>query len=139
VGNEIANREPLQNGQITERNATAIALIRQGRVIETIANHPAAGLKGRTDQPGDVFAPCRVEQQRLTDGIPAFGFTLDEELAKRFSARGAAGFTCRLCGNSGALQRRDKELRLGGLAGPLPALEGNEISARAQCRLPQMR
>jgi len=103
IGSEIANRKPLQHGQIAQRNAAAIALIRQGRVVEAIANHPATRIESRPDEPGDMLAPRRVKQQRLASGIPAFGVALDEKLPKRFGARRATGLTRCLRGNSSAL------------------------------------
>lgn len=121
VGSEIADCELLQFSQLVERHTAAIALIGDRRIIEAIADHPASLSQRRPDQPRDVLASRRVKQQRFADGVPAFGFAFDQELADRLGARRASGFAGCLRGNPATLQRFDEKLYLGRFSSPLPA------------------
>jgi hypothetical protein len=139
VGLEIAERKTLQRRQLGERQTAAVPLIGDRRIGKAVADDPPSRRERRLDQPRDVIASRRVEQQRLADRVPALGLALQQQAADQLGSRRTAGLARRLRGAAGARQRRDEERDLGRFPGPLPAFDGDEPAARGQWRPPQIR
>jgi hypothetical protein len=116
-----------------------MTLIGQGRIGEAVANHPFPAIERRTDQPRDMITSRGEKQQGLADGIPALAIAIEQQAADRLGAGRTARFARRPRGNAGTPERFDQERDLGRLPGPLPAFDGDEVPAPAQCRLPQIR
>lgn len=144
IGHQRSERDALQFHQIGNREAAAVALVGDRRIGKAIADDPLSRRQRRLDQTDDVIAAGGVEQQRLADGVPALAFAFEQQAADRFRPLGAAGLARLPYGNPGIPERCDEQADLGGFAGPLPALDGDEAAARcggagrrAQFRGPQ--
>ena len=78
-----------------------------------------------------LSGPRGMEQECLGERVPALVGAVKQQPADRLGALGAAGLAGPRRGDAGAGKRRHQKLDLGRLAGPLPALDGNETTARA--------
>src|SRR5579863_1430840 len=122
-----------------EWQTAPITLIGHGRVVKTVADDPSPPVERGPDRARDMIAPRRVKQQHFADCVPLIVVTAEEQPPDRLGARRAAGFARRYCGNAGTLQSFDEQPHLSGFACPLPAFDGDKATARAQCRLPQIK
>jgi hypothetical protein len=139
IGPEIAQRKILQRSQVREGQTAAITLIGDRRIGETIADDPSTRFEGGSDRPRHVIAARGKKQQRLAYRVPTLGIALQQQGAYRLSARRPARLAGRLCRDADAIEGGNKKGSLGRFPGPLPALERDEFSPFAQCRLPQIR
>ena len=73
----------MQSREVRERQPAAITLIGQRRIGEPVAYHPDAPVERRLDQPDNVVAARRVQQQRLADRVPALGRAVEQQAADR--------------------------------------------------------
>jgi hypothetical protein len=83
-----------------------------------------------------MIAPRRHEQQGLADRIPALSGAFEKKPSDRFGVQRSTGLARPSRRDAGALERREKQPRLGRFAGAFAALDRNKAAAgnRAQCR-----
>ena len=127
-----ARRPPTRQGRdLIGLQLPPRTLIGDGGVEEAVPEHEAAACEMRPHDGGDVVGAVGRVQQRLGTGIDVL--PVQQQLADALPERGAA----RLAGGEhevlvdGALgdQMVVQHLHLGGLARPVPALEGDEHAA----------
>ena len=131
INGQVRARAP--DGDAIERvedalGAAAGALIDAGRIGEAVAEHPVAGVERRPDHALDVVGARGREKHRLALDAELLGRPGKQQSPDRFGGRRAA----RLAGQGyvvpGRLQPLGKPPDLGRFAGPLAALEGDELA-----------
>src|SRR5207247_9201794 len=114
-----------------EGDAAAIALVGAGRVGESRTDHgPARGESG-LDHLADELMARGIEQESVNDRVdlrPAGSGRSEEDVADALPEDRAAGLTGRDDRDAAGSERRLEAGRLGGLAGTLRSLEGDEAA-----------
>ena len=127
VGAERQGLEIVQGVDQVERDAAAVPLVREGRVLEAIAQHEAAGVEGGTDDLVDVLGAGRGVQKELADrrhdGIPG----VEDEPADLVAYRRAARLPGQDVIDPSVLEGVRQKLDLRRLAGSFDSLEGDEV------------
>src|SRR6266851_8240630 len=130
IGSEIAESQTVQRGEVTERKASAVTLIGEGRIGKAVGDDPDPLSQRRLDQPGHMVAPGGDEQQGFTDRIPALAFAFEQQSPDRLGARRSSGLACSTSCYPRPPERCNEQPDLGRFAGAFAALDGDEPAPR---------
>ena len=137
VGQQPAGGEPVDLLDRAPAQPAAGALVGQGRVQVAVAEHHRAPLQGGADHRFDELGPGGREQQRLGPRVE-LRLRVEQHRPDPLPRRGATGLAGHDHLAAPALQDPAEQLQLGGLAGPLDPLEGDQ-AARVTHRTPRVR
>ncbi len=129
VGPQVAGGETVRLEQVGGGEPLPRTLVGQRRIDKAVAYHPVPRSERRADQAGDMVGAGRSHEQRLGRRAPAVGLALDDQRADRLRPRRAARLARLDDVDPVFAQGAREERRLGRLAGPFPALKGNEAPA----------
>src|SRR5690242_9498019 len=105
------------------------ALVGQRAVDEAVAQDPAATLESRANRLLDMVRPRGGEEQRLGSRPPSFVGSSQQQLTDLLASFAPTGLAGHEDVDSATPKRIGQGLHLRGLAGPFPALEGDEAPA----------
>lgn len=111
---------------IPERQPTAVPLVGNGRVSESVRHDDAAASKCGGDHLGDELSPCRREEEEL--GKRAQGHLGLEKPSEFSTETCGARFVHLMCTVALLAETRHKETGLGGFPNAFAPLEGYEGS-----------
>jgi hypothetical protein len=111
-------------------HAAGGALIGAGRISESVTNHNHPRRERWDDDAFDMVASGGIHQKGFGQGRPAINFTGHEKATNRFGSRRSAGLARDEDLTPSAPKPLGQTRDLSGLAGPLPALKGNEKTTR---------
>ncbi len=110
---EVAGDQVVQALERVLGQAAAVALIGQGRIRESVGDHPLATLQGRPDRLHEMGATCRHHQQRLGLRVPALWQSFHQKLADLLGAGRTAGLARPDRPETGLAQAIDQQASLG--------------------------
>src|SRR5574338_42332 len=128
VGLAIAVHPALQGLDPIPCHAAAARLVRVSGIGEAVAQHPFSITEGRQDYPLQMFAAGGEHEQHLGFGIQPFS-AAEHDFAQPLAHRCSARFTGDADSDPALCQEVRKPSQVGGLAGAIEALEGDELAA----------
>ncbi len=126
IGLETGRRNPVQCSQLVEVEPSAVALVHESGVRETIAQDDRPLGECGTDQVGDVLGPIGEKEEELAAGAHRLDVGVQQDLADPNSYRPRPGLTRDDDGSAASSQRFGDRSNRRALAGAFRSLERDE-------------